>query len=122
MVDSGQTEYHATNHMFLSGNSIILLCIDLKAHVSNEQRSTQLLYWLSALNTVAEAHNQKLRVIICGTHCDQCDDMKGWAEDRSAFISTDDFAKLEAFKPEFIEIEKDWYRLNARDAMCPAVV
>src|SRR2546430_15392873 len=81
--------------MFLSGNSMVLLCIDLKRHTSSEQRSNQLLYWLSALNTAAEAHNQKLRVIICGTHCDQCDDMKGWAEDRSAFITTDDFAKLE---------------------------
>src|SRR6185312_3572744 len=100
LLCAGQTEYHATNRMFFSGQSLVLLCIDLKKHSTNEQRTTQLLFWLSALNTAAEAHNQKLRVIVCGTHCD---DMN--RNDRSPFVSANDFAKLKAFE-QFIEIEK----------------
>ena len=115
---TGQTEYHATNGMFLSGNSIILLCIDLKKHSTNEERTTQLLYWLSAIHTAAEAQNQRLRVIICGTHCDGVSDKSMNRNDRTPFISENDRHKLKAFNSKFIEIEKDWYRLNAREVTC----
>src|SRR6185437_6733523 len=117
---AGQAEYHATNGLFISGQSIILLCIDLKRHATNEVRTKQILYWLSAVNTAAEAQNQKLRVIICGTHIDECvesdsKDVNDWkavkARDGSPFISKNDVLKLKGFE-RFTEIEKEWYRLN----------
>src|SRR5436190_166516 len=109
---AGQAEYQSTNAMFLSGGSIILLCIDMRKHSTNEQRTSQILYWLSALNTAAAAHDQCLRVIVCGTHCD---DMH--RNDRTPLISSNDTYKLRAFE-KFITVEKHWFRLNGRNITC----
>src|SRR4051812_40057174 len=103
---TGQTEYQSTNALFLSGNSVILMCVDHKT-TAVEQRGEQILYWMSALHTAALASKQKLRVIMCATHCDK---MKRKAS--SPFLAVSDQQKLTEFSAT-LSVEPEWYRLNA---------
>ncbi len=126
----GQSEYHATNALFLSGYCVVLLCVDLKNTPKEVERFAQVCHWLSALNTAARVHAlAPIHVLLIGTHCDDTK-VDGVRRDEYArpWISASDVLKLRAFQrpndPNDLKADESangclvvhterWYRLNA---------
>lgn len=109
----GQLEYHASNTLFLSGNAIVLLVVDLaKTKKDMSLRRNEVVFWLSALNATAELHNlPPLNVLMVGTHVDEMK-QNDLHKEGLPWLSEGNLKQLPRFA--HIRIESYWHALNAR--------